>query len=320
VARSSGCGRWYARPSRVRLSPFFSALTIASLVAHDARGDGATWLPGSDRVIARTTSASRDTPLLEYAYGPRAQASIGMEPGIVEVRGVSLAFRAGLYAMTALENATSERLFPPSELWRGLVGASFALALPNVANAWLGSGSDFEIGLIVGHESDHATSGSTSTLGPPGPLALPYGAGGDFVAPDVAIRFIAGRTVTLTLRLADRLYFNAFPLIVGARGASDTIAQSLHEGVANAPGADLILRWRASASAEPQLALYGEHLFSRESTIPDGQFFRAMAGVALPGRVGELEPFVSLDGGNGKGLLVEEREVRVSVGGRYAAF
>jgi hypothetical protein len=299
-----------------------STLAFTSMLARDAVCDApsTTWLPGADRAIPRTTSASRDTPVLEYAYGPRAQASIGLEPGIVETRGESWALRAGLYAMTALENGTSSRLFPPSELWRGLVGASVALELPETAHAWFGSTSAFEIGLIVGHESDHATSGSTSTLPPAGPLALPYGGGGDFISPDVALRLSAARDLTLTLRLADRIYFNELPLLFGARGASDTIAANLHEGVANATTADLILGWRASPSVEPRLALFGEHLFSREGSILDGQLFRVVAGVALPGRVGELEPFVSVDGGNGKGVLVDEREVRVSVGVRYAPF
>jgi hypothetical protein len=297
--------------------PIFAIVTLAS---REAPADGSVWLPGADRAVPRTTSASRDTPALEYAYGPRAQASIGAEPGLIEVGGRALTFRAGIYAMTALENATSDRVFPPSELWRGLVGASLALEAPEAARAWFGSASDVEIGLVVGHESDHATSGSTSTLGTPGPLALPYGGGGDFIAPDVALRLVAWRDLTLTARISDKIYFNELPLAFGDRGASDRIASSLHEGVQNAPAADLILRWRASASAEPQLAFFGEHLFSREASTPDGQFFRAMAGVVLPGRVGEIEPFVSVDGGNGKGVLVEEREVRVSVGVRYAAF
>jgi hypothetical protein len=222
--------------------------------------------------------------------------------------------------MVGLENASDTRVFPPGELWRGLVGATFALELPQVARAWLVPGSDLELGLIVGHESDHASSDSSSLLPPPGPLAIPFGGGGDFLAPDIAVRLPAGPTVTLTLRLQDRIYFNEFPLIVGARFASDDIADSLHEGLANAPGADLIVRWRACRWAEPQLAMFGEHLFPHDAFVPDGQFFRAMAGVVLPGRVGELEPFVSFDGGNGKGLLVQERALRVSIGVRYAPF
>ena len=293
-----------------------------SLVTGEARADDVTWvwLPGAARGIPRTSSASRDTPVLEYAYGPRAQASIGVEPGVFEVRRTSTVFRFGLYGLVGLENATSDRFFPPGELWRGLVGVSFALELPRLARDWLVPGSSLEVGLVVGHESDHATVASSSTLAPPGPLAIPFGGGGDYLAPDIAVRLPAGRAVTITLRLEDRIYFNELPLLVGARTASDVVADDLHEGLVNAPGADLVVRWRAVPWAEPQLAVFAEHLFPHDAFVPDGQFLRAMAGVVLPGRVGELEPFASFDGGNGKGLLVQERELRFSVGLRYAPF
>jgi hypothetical protein len=172
----------------------------------------------------------------------------------------------------------------------------------------------------VGHESDHATSASSSAIAPPGPYAIPFGGGGDYLAPDVALRLPAGPALMITVRLQDRIYFNELPLLVGAHAASDSIADGLHEGLVNAPGADLIVRWRAAPWAMPQLALFGEHLFAHDSFVPDGQFFRALAGVVFPGRVGEVEPFASFDGGNGKGLLVQHRELRFSVGVRYAIF
>ena len=88
----------------------------------------------------------------------------------------------------------------------------------------------------------------------------------------------------------------------------------------DAPGADLIVRWRASRGVQPQLAVFAEHLFARDPGVEDGAFFRAMLGVVLPGKVGELEPFGSFDAGNGKGLLIDRREVRISCGLRYAPF
>jgi hypothetical protein len=302
------------------------AFGLAFAVPSAARADdtqsapAATFLPGAARAIPRTTSASRDAAVLEYAYGPRAQASIGAEPGLLEVRRARTTLRLGFYAMVGLENATSGRVFPPGELWRGLVGASLALELSRLARAWLVPGSDMEVGLIVGHESDHETAASSSALAPPGPYAIAFGGGGDFIEPDVAVRLPAGPAVTLTLRLRDRIYFNSLPLIVGARSVSDDIADAMHEGLVNAPGADLVVRWNATRWAIPQLALFGEHLFPHDAFAADGQFFRAVAGVVLPGRAGELEPFVSFDGGNGKGLLVQERALRLSVGVRYAPF
>jgi len=300
-------------------------LGVAWIVrAGDASADdatpGATWLPGQARAIPRSTSASRDAAVFEYAYGPRAQGSIGAEPGLLEIRRPKATFRLGMYALVALENATSHRFFPPAELWRGLIGVSFALELPEAARAWLVPGSDLELSLVVGHESDHRTNGSASTLAPPGPLAIPFGGGGNFVAIDVAERLPLGRAVTITMRWQDRIYFNELPLIFGAQVASDTVADTLHEGLVNAPGAELIVRWQLARRVAPQLALFGEHLFPHDPFVEDGQFFRAMLGVACAGRVGELTPFASFDGGNGKGLLVQERELRLSTGVRYALF
>jgi hypothetical protein len=307
---------------RSRLARGLAAVVVAAAavaVARAARADGTTWLPGPARAIPSTTSASRDAPVIEYAYGPRAQASIGAAPGLLEWHQGAVVHRVGFYAMAGLENATSGRFFPPNELWRGLLGASFALELPSLARAWLVPGSDLEVALVVGHESDHATSSSTASLAAPGPRDIPFGGGGNFVAPDVAVRLPVGRTMTLTLRLEDRIYFNELALVAG-RSASDAVAGDLHEGLANAPGADLVVRWAPVPWAQPQLAVFAEHLFAHDAFVDDGGFFRAMAGVVLPGRAGEVEPFGSFDAGNGKGLLVSRRELRLSVGVRYAIF
>jgi hypothetical protein len=309
------------RRAVVALALAMGAGAMAVCVPRGARADVETvWLPGPARAIPRTASASRDAAVFEYAYGPRAQASIGLEPGVLELRRPWLVTRFGLYALAGLENATNTRVFPPGELWRGLVGVSFAWELPAAARAWLLPGGTLELGLVVGHESDHATASSSSALEPPGPRTIPFGGGGNFVAPDVAVRLPAGRAVTIDLRLADRVYFNALPLLVGARVASDAVAGALHEGLASAASVDVVVRWRALSWAHPIFAAYAEHLFAREPFVDDGGFLRVMAGVALPGRLGEVEPFGSFDAGNGKGLLVERRELRLSVGVRYAPF
>jgi hypothetical protein len=255
--------------------------------------------------------------VLEYAYGPQAQASIGAEPGLLALTGHDVTGHVGLYAMVALENANDPVIFPPSKLWRGLVGVSFALELARAARAWLGEGSDLELTAVVGHESDH--SSSLGGLDAPRSAVIPNGGGGNFVSLDAAERLCAGRLV-FTVRLQNRIYFNAFPSIVGAHSDSDTVASVLHEGLVDAAGADLVVRWRASASVQPQLATFAEHLFARGPGVADGGFVRAMLGVVFLGKVGELEPFGSLDAGNGKGLLIDRRETRLSVGLRYAPF
>jgi hypothetical protein len=296
------------------------ALAIAGLCWARAASGDVTWLPGADRALPRSTSASRDAPVLEYAYGPSAQASIGAEPGLLEMRRPASTLRLGIYALVALEDASSHRAFPPGGLWRGLVGASLALELSSLARAWLVPGGDLEVGLVVGLERDQATAAYSSSLPPPGPLAIPFGGGGAYLAPDVAVRLPVGRALTVTMRLQDRIYFSELPLLVGARVASDVVADGLREGLLNAPGADLVVRWRAAAWALPEVAVFAEHLFAHDAFVQDGQFLRVLAGVALPGRMGELEPFASFDGGNGKGLLVQERALRLSAGVRYVLF
>ncbi|MDP9034997.1 MAG: hypothetical protein M3O50_09325 [Myxococcota bacterium] len=280
-----------------------------------------TWLPGPARAISRATSASRDTVALEYAYGPRAQASIGAESGLLESRAPDAIWRLGLYAMVGLESAIKRRLFPPSELWRGLVGVSLALELPLVARGYFPPGSTFELGLVVGHESDHFTVPQTQP--PPAARGIRYGGGGNFIAADAAVRLHAGPEVTITVRLQDRVYVSSFGLLQ-SRSASDSIARDLHDGLVNAPGTDVVVRWRATTTAQPQLAVFAEHLFSHRfvghPSAPDGNFVRAIGGVVFPGAAGELEPFVSVDAGNGKGWLIDQSELRASAGVRYAAF
>jgi hypothetical protein len=302
--------------------PYFLGLFLIAATLSSARSahadDAFVFLPGPARAISRATSASRDTPVLEYAFGPRAQASLGVEPGVLELPGRRTTWRFGFYSLVALENANSTDLFPPTELWRELVGVSMAVELKSLARAWLVPGSALEVGLVFGHEGDHA--GADVSLPALGPHDIAFGGGGNFIAPDVAIRLPVGRAVTLTMRLADRIYWNELPSIVGARAASDVIADDLHEGLENAASADLIARWHATKWAAPQLALFGEHLFSHDEFADDGGFFRAMLSVVFPGKIGELSPFYSFDAGNGKGLLVVRRELRSSLGIRYAFF
>jgi hypothetical protein len=296
-----------------------ATIGVVPLAAVEARAD-TTWLPGAARGIPRATSASRDAPVFEYAFGPRAQVSIGAEPGIVEIRRPATTFRIGFHALVGLENATSNRVSPPTELWRGMVGASLALALPRLAGARLGPGSEIEVALVVGSESDHASSGSSSTLSPPGPRAIPFGGGGDFLALDAAVSLPAAGAMAIVVRLQDRIYFNQLPLIVGDRVVSDIVTDGLREGLVNAPAVDLVVRWQAKPWLAPQLSVFAEYLFPHDPFVADGQFLRAMAGVVMSGRIGEIEPFASFDGGNGKGLLVQERALRFSAGVRYAPF
>jgi hypothetical protein len=264
------------------------------------------FLPGEPRAITRSQSASRDVSVFEYAYGPRAQGQVGADFGIVSVKNKEVAAHVGFHGMIALENGVATKPFPPHELWRGVLGTSLSVSYPRLK--WLPG--VLELSLLLGHESDHEDKQYRGELRPID--RIPYGGGGNYLTPDVAVRLRAG-PLAIIVRLQDRIYTNAFPALLGARVASDQVASSLREGLYHAPGFDLIVRYGIWSAA-----LFGERLIARD--VPDGGFLRFLAGPALPGRVGELQPFVSFDAGNGKGMLIHRREARFSIGVRYALF
>jgi hypothetical protein len=180
---------------------FFSARFVASL-ASPARADGwsATWLPGADRTIPRTTSASRDTPVLEYAAGSLGIASLGAEPGLVAVTRradakidapIDHAFHVGFYAMAALESRDGESL--PRDYWRGMVGLTFGYAPTWLVRRLFGPGGDLELGLILGHESDHRTD-AAPTLD----IFEQTSIFQNFVAFDVAVKIPLGASFTFS--------------------------------------------------------------------------------------------------------------------------
>jgi hypothetical protein len=283
-----------------------------------ARAD-TTWMPGAARAVARSSSASRDVAVTEYAYGPRAHASFGGEVGLLEFRGARSSLRLGAFGMLAVDEGSSKNPLPSPELFRDVEGVSAALALPRAGANLFGKGALLELGLVVGHDGAHAASGYAV------PDAyrttdIPFGGGGWFLEPDVALRVGCGARCVLITRIEDRVYMNALPLMVGQRAASDVVADYLDEGLVQAPGAELTLHWRLSDWIRPTVSLFGEELLAHDSSAESGVWARVMAGPEFPGRAGELWPFVAFDAGNGPGLLINRRELRLAVGVRYAPF
>ena len=254
---------------------------------------GFSWLPGDARVVSRRASASRDTPIVEYAFGPQAQGSLGAEFGVFGQRWPDLSLRFGMYAMIALENWQETIVFP-REYWRGLIGFSLATSLDQLARDLLGPGSALELTLVIGHESDHRTDA------PVGLDALELLQVGqvNFATHELAAQLPLGSVGRLQVRVQERL-------IVGSAWS-------------HAPAADLGLRFFALDWLQPVVNLFGEVIVSGDAGIASCPFARAMAGTALVGVFGELTPFVSLDTGCGKGLLYEERGSHVSGGVRYS--
>lgn len=263
------------------------------------------WLPGPAREIPTTTSASRDAPVSAMAYGPRVRGDLAGEFGLFLLRGAALEFRFGLRGMIEIEHQDAGLRGPPVPglgkgpmLWRGLYGGSFSFSLPRIGRAF-GARGAFELTAFVGHESDHATDIS-HPITPPG--AIEDGGGGNFVGGDVAARFSLVTSIELSVRAQDRHY------IAGA--------------IKNAPGLDVVVRWRALPEVQPIVAVFGEELFvdHARNEATNGHLVTALLGIAFPGRAGEVTPFASIEQGNAKGLLIDRRELRLSLGIRYAAF
>lgn len=269
-------------------------LTVAAPAEASEKKTSTTWLPGAARAIPRTDSASRDTPVFEYAYGPAAYDTIGGEWGWLMVKGPHLTFRLGQYAMLPMENYDSKKVFPPGELWRGMTGGSLAFSLDSVADR-LGKGGGFELSVVFSHESDHGRLDI-----PPKPTDIPLGGGGQALTPDIAIRIPINDKFTMIIRVQDRIF--------------------LHGALIHAPGADLILRYRLSKTCIPTIAVFAEGIFPRKKEANNGYFVRTLIGLTVPGRVGEATFFFSVDAGNGKGLLINTQDFRISGGVRYAPF
>jgi hypothetical protein len=267
-----------------------------------------TWMPGGAREITRNTSASRDAPVSDLVFAPRVAAKGAADFAFAAIRMGGIALRPGFDAFFELEHADvglSGPLPLPGQgkgpmLWRGFYRASLALSAEELARSWLGPGGAIEITATVGHESDHVTAGSFDDAPEPGDIV--DGGGGDFVIYDAAIRVPAGRGVDLWGRVEDRAY--------------------LRGPILHAPGLEGGLRWHLLPHAEPVVSLFGEALLVNHNlnAEKDGGFGGLLAGVALPGALGELLPYSAVDVGNNKGLLINRREIDVSIGVRYAPF
>jgi hypothetical protein len=284
------------------------AMACASFVASNARAE-TTWIPGNSREIARTVSASRDAPVSALVFAPRVRAMAAADFAFAKIDlGGGVALRPGMAAFFELEHAETGKsgaLPLPGQgngpmLWRGHYLVSLALSAERLARRWLGDRGAIEIAMMAGHESDHVTGASFDDVHGRGDIEA--GGGGEFVVYDVAMRAAVGASVDVWARVAERRYL---------RGA-----------ILHAPGVEGGLRWRATRVLQPLVSVFAERLFVDPNVNGgnDGGFASILAGVAVHGQVGELLPFLSIDAGNGKGLLINRREINLTVGVRFAPF
>jgi hypothetical protein len=267
-----------------------------------------TWMPGNSREIVRDTSASRDVPVSGLVFAPRVGGKGAVDFAFTRLRADGVALRIGFDAFFELEHADVGLAGPlplPGQgkgpmLWRGMYRASLALSAERLARDWFGSGGAIEIAATVGHESDHVTGGSFDDAPQRGDIVA--GGGGDFAVYDIAIRGQVASHLVAWGRVQDRAYF---------RGA-----------ILHAPGVDAGIRWHLLAHVDPVVSVFGERLLvdHNRNGANDGGSVGLLAGVALPGALGELVPYTAVNAGNNKGLLINRREIDVSIGVRYAPF
>jgi len=295
----------------------------ALLSTEHARAD---WLSGPSRAISSADSASPDAPVTSYAYGPRAQASVGGDLALVSVFGRKSAFRLGGSALVAFEDA-ARRAVLPGETLRTSFELTFAWSLTNFAEHTLGRQSELEWALALGRRSALPMTDFT--------LAdryhsddVPFGAGGYYLGGDIAFRapLAVDRAQSPVLRrgsafsrLGLRAYTNSFPDLVGANEASDFVADALHEGAEYQAWFEVGLRVHATERVEPLARLYLDMIEPHDDTAKPLVLARLLLGAALPGRSFELTPFTALEAGHGEGILVNRSELRWSGGVRLYA-
>jgi hypothetical protein len=282
---------------------------LLGLTVRPAHADRVAWLVGSTREIERSTSANRDAPNSALVFASRVRAMAAVDLGIADLPLGGVHLRPGFSAFFELEHAETGVRGPlplpglgnGPMLWRGQYALSLALSARALAKRWLGPRGALEITWSLGHESDHVTGASFDDA--PNPGDIPNGGGGEFAIYELAAKTSVATHGELTLRVMDRAYF---------RGP-----------IRHAPGLELDLalrRWASpGAAVVPVLSLYGEALVVDHGLgLRDGGFFSALAGLSLEGRRGRAMPFVSIDCGNGKGLLINRRDVHATIGLRYS--
>jgi hypothetical protein len=267
-------------------------------------------LPLTPRAISLDDSASRDAPVLELAYGPTLQLSLGGEMGLEHKPRGAADYRFLLSVLGAFEVKTAGT--PPPSYFRGIAGIAGAYALKPPAG----------LGGIVEITAGFAGAWAT-TLGIPDPIppldGIPFGAGGLYAQADVAWRRDFGAW-EVTIRIDERVDVPTWLLIFDQRFIADAIADAISDGLTNEPSVDFVLRWRLTPRLQPLLSLHGDVLFPWDPIDRIGFFGRALLGLGIHTAAGEAIPFLSLDAGNGQGLLVNEQRVRFSGGVRYAFF
>lgn len=283
----------------------FVCAAVVTGVAAPAAAESA-WFEPNARAVPLGLSATRDAPVFEIAYGPRAYGSLGIAPAIFTSGKKNDALRLGFSGVFSWESDDESHL--GSLLYRDLETLSLSVARPDA----FATGSTLELTTLVGHEGAHADR--DAVIDGYRTTDIPFGAGGWFLGLDVALRLRPSQRFSLVSRLGERLYLNAFPLWVGEREVSDHVADALGEGTIHAPFFALEMRHRTTRSVHAIASVWGEALVAHDDSARDAVLVRGLLGAAMPGKTWEFVPFLSGEAGNGKGYFVNRRELRLSLG------
>lgn len=280
-----------------------AAAAILAALPGAAGADVLTWL-GPARRVARSWSASRDTPAMNLTIVPRDVRTAGAELAMVTLPLTSLTLRTGFAGLLELESdgaTTGFDLFPRAEgnlLWRGSYAYYLAVALDDLGPR-LCAGCAVEVAGQLRHESQHYTG---SNHGDAGMDVTHEPFVGDAVLVDAALA-----RDTRCWRLAAR--------------ATATVFLPERSSYAAGPALDLHARWTAHPRLHPFVSLFGEYRVGddlRGRRFPDAYLVRALAGVALPSDLGDVMLFVAADAGHRKGIRGLTEEATLGVGIRLA--
>jgi len=282
--------------------------SVSWCVAPPAHAD---WLPGKSRAIALGDSASPHAPVTGYAYGPSAQASLGVDLGLYRWRSQRAEWRLGGSALVALDCADKRRVLP-DQTQRTVL--EFGVAWSHTDSF----GRTLEFATVLGHRSATTLDGF-SLRDAYHHNDVPFGAGGNYLGSEVGWRMAIAPQWTLTSQIGVRLFTNLFPDLIGQTEASDLLADSLREGSEFELSSELGIRWAASAGAHPLARLYLDAIEPHDDQAKKLWLARMMVGVALPGDTLEILPFMIVDAGHGEGVLVNRTELRLAGGVRIYA-
>lgn len=263
------------------------------------------FLPAETTAPDLSASASRNAPVLEYAYGPRAQAGLGHELALLGREGDSSSWRLALGVFIGLENSRATGI-GPHQVWRDVEELTWF---------YRGRDSAFEVGLGFGHLGARASE--SANLESPESDDIPFGGGGYYLKPSLSYEQ-RGESWGGVALAESRFFTNLWPELVGQKEASDTLTDTMGEGLSLSPALEGSLRYLGWGDTQPVVSARAQLLLPADDSARTGWLLRGLLGLALVGEHGSLIPHLALEAGNGQGLLINRRELRMSGGLRYA--